>query len=229
MVVGLFLVYNSLAVSVAERRHDIGVLRSMGATRWQIAGLFTGESVVLGLIGAALGIPLGLGLAIGTYRLVRVEMAQLFVSAQVPLNLTRGTVLLAIASGVATAWLAALVPAMQASSDEPADAVRRAPSGAAKFFRYVQALASVGLIMIGLSFVFIRDYLPHRVGGYGGMVLLLVGLLLAVPMLLSLISRLIEPISRNLFGIESRLAADNLLRAPGRTGVVVVRSRPASR
>src|SRR5205085_2910054 len=41
MVVGLFLVYNALAVSVAERRHDIGVLRSMGATRVQIAGLFT--------------------------------------------------------------------------------------------------------------------------------------------------------------------------------------------
>src|SRR4029077_5405903 len=70
MVVGLFLVYNSLAVSVAERRHDIGVLRSMGATRLQIAGLFTGESLLLGLIGALLGVPLGLGLAKLTFRLV---------------------------------------------------------------------------------------------------------------------------------------------------------------
>ena len=221
MVVGLFLVYNSLAVSVAERRHDIGIFRSMGATRWQIAGLFSGEAVMLGLLGATLGIPLGLGFAVATYKLVRVEMEQLFITAQLPIELTWKITLLAIGSGVATAWLAALVPAMQASSDEPADAVRRAPSAATRFFRYIQAIASLSLIACGFSFVLIRDFLPKRVGGYGGMVLLLVGMLLAVPLLVGLLSRLIQPLARRLFGIESRLAADNLMRAPGRTGVVV--------
>src|SRR6516164_4428698 len=43
IVVGLFLVYNALAVTVAERRHEIGVLRAVGATRGQIWGLFLGE------------------------------------------------------------------------------------------------------------------------------------------------------------------------------------------
>ena len=45
LLVGLFLVYNALSVTVAERRHDIGVLRSLGATRGQIAGLFTVEAI----------------------------------------------------------------------------------------------------------------------------------------------------------------------------------------
>src|SRR5262249_25440212 len=44
LVVGLFLVYNALSYSVAERRHDIGILRSQGATRGQVAGLFTFEA-----------------------------------------------------------------------------------------------------------------------------------------------------------------------------------------
>ena len=48
LVVGLFLVYNALSVSVAERRHDIGILRSLGATRGQVAGLFVGEAAVPG-------------------------------------------------------------------------------------------------------------------------------------------------------------------------------------
>src|SRR5262249_55185792 len=111
LVVGLFLVYNALAVSVAERRHDIGVMRSMGATRMQIAGLFTGESMVMGLIGALLGVPLGWGLAKLTFQLVEVEMEQLFLTAHQPMALTWDTFLLAVCAGVATAWLAALVPA----------------------------------------------------------------------------------------------------------------------
>jgi putative ABC transport system permease protein len=221
MVVGLFLVYNALAVSVAERRHDIGVLRSMGATRPQIAWLFAGEAILLGLFGAVVGVPLGWGLARLTFLLARKEMEQLFPSANQPLALTADTVLLALLAGVATAVLAALVPAMQAAGDEPADAVRRVPSAAGRFFRYLQAVASVLMIAAGFSVVLIREYLPKRVGGFGGMVLLLLGLLLAVPLLVGVAARLFQPLARRLFGIETRLAADNLLRAPGRTGVVV--------
>ena len=221
MVVGLFLVYNALAVSVAERRHDIGVLRSMGATRSQIALLFTGEALLLGIIGALLGVPVGMGLARVTFHLVRQEMAQLFLTANQPLELTLQTFLLAVLTGMTTAVLAALVPAMSAASDEPADAVRRAPSGATRFFRTLQAAGSALLISAGFSVVLIREYLPRRVGGYGGMVFLLIGLLLSVPLMVGLMSRLLQPLARRIFGIEARLAADNLLRAPGRTGVVV--------
>ena len=103
MVVGLFLVYNALAVSVAERRHDIGVMRSMGATRPQVAWLFAGESMLLGFIGAVLGVPLGWGLARLTFLLARKEMEQLFLTANQPLALTLDTVVLALVAGVATA------------------------------------------------------------------------------------------------------------------------------
>jgi putative ABC transport system permease protein len=221
IIVGLFLVYNALAVSVAERRHDIGVLRSMGANRRQIAGLFTFEALTLGLVGSLLGLPLGLAVAKLTFSLVRLQMEQIFLTANQPLELTRSTILLAIVAGLATSWFAALVPAMQAASDEPADAVRRDPSSAGRFFLYLQALASLALIGMGMGFVMIRDYLPQRVGGLCGMALLLVGMLWSVPLLVGLLARLLQPFARRLFGIETRLAADNLLRAPGRTGVVV--------
>ena len=53
LMVGLFLVFNVLSVSVAERRHDIGIMRSLGATRGQVARLFIFEAGVLGLLGAS--------------------------------------------------------------------------------------------------------------------------------------------------------------------------------
>src|SRR5262249_43905629 len=161
--------------SVAERRHDIGVMRSMGATRSQIAWLFTGEAILLGFVGAVLGVPLGWGVARLTFLLARQEMEQIFPTANQPLTLTADTGVLAAAAGVTTGVLAAVVPAMKAASDEPADAVRRAPTGAGRFFRYLQALASVVLIGSGFSVVLVREYLPKRVGGLGGMVFLLVG------------------------------------------------------
>jgi putative ABC transport system permease protein len=122
---------------------------------------------------------------------------------------------------VATAVLASLVPALQAAADEPADAVRRGPSGGRRLFQFFQAGASLTLVGCGLVLVFTRDYLPTRVGGYGGMFAMFIGLLLAVPVLVGWIARILLPIARRVFGVEARLAADNLLRAPGRTGVVV--------
>src|SRR5262249_11436612 len=64
LVVGLFLVFIVLSVTVAERRHDIGILRSMGATRVQVRRLFVTEATMMGLAGATLGVPLGWGLAV---------------------------------------------------------------------------------------------------------------------------------------------------------------------
>lgn len=221
MVVGLFLVYNALAVSVAERRHDIGVMRSLGATRPQIAALFAVEAVVLGWLGSILGIPLGWGMARATFHLVSLEMEQVFLTGKQPMTVTLDLILGAMAAGLLTALLAALVPALQAANDEPADAVRRSPRSSGRVFRTLQWLASLGLMVGGFGLVLFRDSLPKRWGGYGGLVLLLLGLLLAIPFLVDLLSRLLQPTLRRVLGIEARLAADNLSRAPGRTGVVV--------
>jgi putative ABC transport system permease protein len=135
LIVGLFLVYNALSVSVAERRHDIGVLRSVGATRMQVAGLFVAEAGVLGLIGALLGVPLGLALArLGVGPLGRL-LSDLFVNMDAGVEASAHTMVLAVASGVLVSLLAALAPALQAAFEQPADAVRRVPLSASLVLR----------------------------------------------------------------------------------------------
>jgi putative ABC transport system permease protein len=60
-----------------------------------------------------------------------------------------------------------------------------------------------------------------RAGSDGGLVLVLVGLLFLAPLLAAAIARVLQPMVRIAFGLEARLAADNLVRAPGRTGLVI--------
>ena len=69
LVVGLFLVYNTVAVSVISRRTEIGTLRALGATRRLVLGLFLVEAAALALVGAVLGLPAGWLLARAAVRL----------------------------------------------------------------------------------------------------------------------------------------------------------------
>ncbi len=222
MVVGLFLVYNALAVTVAERRHDIGILRSVGATRPQIVLLFAVAAVVLGVFGAMLGVPLGIGLAKATVAQFRVELGTSFLNADVRAGWpTLGTMGLAVFAGVTTAVLAAIIPSVQAAYAEPADAVRRVPGAVGGAWQTAHRAACASLVAGGVALIFTRHDLPPRVGAFGGMMAALVGLLLAAPIFVGLFVRLLHPLLRRTLPIEARLAADNLTRSPGRTGVVI--------
>ncbi len=222
LVVGLFLVYNVLSVSVAERRHEIGILRSLGATRPQVCGLFLGEAAILGLLGAAVGLPLGIGLAhLGLGPVLRV-FSDLFAKMDAPgVAIGADTLALAAASGVITALLAAWVPAHKASKEQPANAVRRNPPPADLAHLVLQLASGLACIVVGLLCMLLADRLPKRWGNYGFLVGMVLGLLLLTPMFSSLIAQAMLPAIRRLFGIETRLAADNLVRSPGRTGLVI--------
>jgi putative ABC transport system permease protein len=222
LVVGLFLVYNAFSVSVAERRHDIGVWRALGATRGQVAGLFAGEAALLGLLGAALGVPAGWGLACASLGPIQRTLGAIFGPLEAPAVEVRPvTVLLAVLAGLITALLAALVPALQAARQEPAEAVRRLPRIPGWLFRALQTAASGLLILGGLALFAVRRQWPDRVGTFGAMVLVLLGALVAMPVLTAAAARLVQPAARRCLGIAGRLAADNLARSPGRTGLVV--------
>lgn len=222
MIVGLFLVYNAMAVTVAERRADIGVLRSLGATRVQVIVLFASVSTVLGLIGAVLGVPLGILLAEVTLSQFKGELESIFLNPEVnPSRLTWPNAVLAVIAGVTTAVFAALVPAIQAAADDPAHVVRRSGGGAKGVWKLIHHAACTIMVVGGALMIVFRQELPHRVGGVGGMMTVLVGLLLAAPIFVAVGVSLLRPLVRATCPFAIRLAFDNLSRAPGRTGVVI--------
>jgi putative ABC transport system permease protein len=222
MIVGLFLVYNAMSVTVAERRPDIGVLRAVGATRGQVVALFALMAAALGVVGAVLGLPLGVALAEITLSQFRGELESMFLNPDVsPTRLTWGTAAAAALAGVLTAVFAALVPALQAAFDDPARAARRGSGRVARVWRRAHKAVCVLLVGGGLAMIALRGELPARVGAIGGMMTALVGLLLAAPILVGALVRVIHPLVRATCPISVRLAFDNLTRAPARTGVVI--------
>jgi putative ABC transport system permease protein len=222
LVVGLFLVYNALSVAVAERRHEIGILLAVGATRGQIRRLFAGEAALMGLTGSLLGIPLGVGFAYLALEPVRTVLQEIFFNINAGHVEVDGWLIgLALFAGLTTAVGAALMPAIQASRENPAEAVRRMPVAPTWRYRFAQIVTSAVMFLVGMLLVMLRDRLPPRLGMYIGLGLVVVASLLAMPLLTALIARGVQPLFRRFLGLEARLAADNLVRSPGRTGIVI--------
>src|SRR5262249_25445626 len=73
----------------------------------------------------------------------------------------------------------------------------------------------------GTAAVIWREYLPARLGAFAAFICWLLAALVATPMLATLLGRLGQPLFRHIFAVEGRLAADNLVRSPGRTGLVI--------
>ena len=222
LVVGMFLVYNSLAVSVAERRHDIGILRSLGATRLQVGALFIGEAVILGAAGTLIGLPLGMGLASLLLGHMQGVLSDVFLPVHTQqTQIDPSSMMTAAVAGLVTVVLAALIPAVRAARAEPVDVVRRAPASRRLLHFLLLFCWSAVQIALGVTLIVLKNYLPARLGSHLGLLLILLSIFPIMPLLIALSAGSLQPVMRRLFPIQGRLAADNLLRTPGRTGFVI--------
>jgi len=126
LVVGAFLIYNAISVSVVRRRPDIGIVRALGAGRAAILAAFVGEAACFGLAGALIGLPLGRFMATGAVRLMSATVESLYVSSRPgPIELDVTSIFLALAIGVGVAVLSAYSPAREASMVSPVEAMAR--------------------------------------------------------------------------------------------------------
>ena len=217
LLVGLFLVYNTVATSVIARREEIGTLRALGATRSGVLGLFLGEAAALALAGSALGIPLGWLFAYGATDLTSATVTTLYVAqaASTP-ALGWADAALGFLVGVPLSLAAAAAPAREASRVTPLDALRQMRSEASAGRPARTAAAGVFLLVAaaGVSRLGPVGNLP--VFGFLAALLVLLGVSLLVPAILeTLASRL--PVTT----VEARLALAGVRAAVPRLGVSV--------
>ena len=127
LVIGMFIIYNSFAIAVTQRRKEIGILRALGATRRQIALLFLGESAVGGAVGSALGVAAGYALAGAVSRQAATLVQGISGVNQGAISLQSDPWLMAlsIATGVGTSIFAAALPARSAARVDPVKALQK--------------------------------------------------------------------------------------------------------
>ena len=221
LVVGAFLIYNTIAVSVVRRRNEIGVLRALGASRRFVLSLFLGEAALFGLGGALLGIVFGRVLAEGAVRLMGLTVDALYVSGSVaPVVLTWREALLAVVAGTGIAVAAALAPAREAASVQPTEAMARGRHTyqvITRTGRYgLQALAALALAGV-LSQLPPFGNMPWW--GYLAALLLIAAASLASPLVVTCLTLLLDGVARRL-GAEAMLASRSLRASLWRSAVL---------
>ncbi len=128
LFIGMFIIYNSFAIAVTERRAEIGILRALGATRRQVRWLFLGESAVTGLVGSIGGLAVR---APHRPRNRRLPSARLSATCTGSHSMsrrpppTRGCCGSPLAIGIATSMVAAFIPARNAARVDPVQALQK--------------------------------------------------------------------------------------------------------
>ncbi len=224
LVVGLFLIYNTISVAVMSRRREIGMLRTLGVTQKQVLQLFLGEALVLGLAGALLGVPLAKGLAELAIALTSTTVDTLYVAtaAKVP-PLTFWHWLAGFGIAVPLSLVAAAQPALEAARVSPVEAVRDGgPSLENSQKASIRRLClPLGFLLIGWLAAMQEPVMDLPLWGYGSAFCAILAATFAVPMMLRWIAKGMRPLLAWAFGIEGRLAAAQIQASTQRLSISV--------
>ena len=217
MVVGVYLIYNSLSASVVRRRHEIGVLRACGATKVEVTALFLGESFVCGFLGTILGILLAGPLAALLSAPVGQTVSSLYALVSIDrIEITPLQIALAFACGLGASLLAAWRPAREAASCDPALVLRQGSMGDGA--DSARGWAPWGVACLLLAFVL--SWLALRQGGrflgFAAVGFLIAGFSLLVPFVVRLFARFAKGP-----GWMVRLASQHLVRSLHRNAVTI--------
>ena len=224
LLVGLFIVYLSVAIGVVERSRAIATMRTLGAPPRALRTTLLLEAAILGTIGSVLGIVLGWLLARGLVGAVDATVNRLVRLVSVDrIVLPSHAVWIGLGAGIGTSLLAAWWPARRAASIPAAEALRPAVLGTRLLPRYGRSfVAGLAVLAVGAGLVFgVQLKAPPWVG-LGAMALLFLGVALLLPQVTIVVSRALRTPLRRWFSAEGFLAADNVLRYPQRSALTVV-------
>lgn len=221
LIVGMFLIYNTISFSVVQRRPVLGTLRCLGVTRREIFGLVLGEALVLSALGAVIGLGLGVILGRGLVGLVTQTINDLYFTLTVqsvslsPLTLYKGLV-----AGLAAGLLAAFVPALEATTVPPNSALKRS-LGEARIQRLIPGLAVVSVVMMLAGWVLLNLASRSLPLSFTALFIILLGSAFLSPLLTKLLMGLVQRVTPRLFGIIGVMAPRDIIRSLSRTSVTI--------
>lgn len=223
LVVGAFLIYNTISVSVVRRRAEIGIVRALGATRGAVIAAFLGEAACFGVAGGLAGLALGRVMAESAVKLVGATVSSLYVSSTpAPIELEFWTALAALATGIGVAVLSALAPAWEAADVPPVEAMSRGRREHEVRMHTMRNLAAATLLAAGAWLASRQAPVSGKpLYGYLSAVLFIAASALAIPALVFALTKWTAVVLRILFGVEALLAVRGLAASMRRTSVLV--------
>ncbi|MFE2197496.1 ABC transporter permease [Streptomyces amritsarensis] len=218
-LVGIFLIFNTFSMLVAQRTREIGLMRAIGADSGQVLKSVVVEAFLLGVVGSVLGVAAGVGLAVGLMAL----MGQMGMHLSTDdLTVAWTTPVVGIVLGVVVTVISAFVPARRAGKVSPMAALRESGTPGDKKAGRVRAALGLVLTAVGGGALYLAAAAETAAAGslwLGlGVVLTLVGFIVIGPLLAAGVVRVLSSVVLRPFGSVGRLAERNALRNPRRTG-----------
>ncbi|MGW4024593.1 ABC transporter permease [Streptomyces sp. NPDC005009] len=219
VLVGVFLIVNTFSMLIAQRTRELGLLRALGADRRQVRRSVLTEAVLLGLVGSTLGLAAGIGLAFGLIRLMGVFGMNLKTTEMV---VGWATPVTAYVVGVGVTFVAAYLPARRAAGVSPMAALADAETAGVGRPLRTRAVVGCAVGAIGAA-ALVGCVLAGEASSAAsllglGVVLTLIATVIAGPLLVRPVIRVLGGAFPALFGPVGRMSQRNALRNPRRTG-----------
>ncbi len=221
LLVGAFLIYNTMSFVVVQQRPLIGTLRTLGVTRRQVFRGILGQAMIIGAIGTAAGLALGIGLGPGLTRLVTRTINDIYFTLTVrqlsldPFILAKGIIL-----GVVATLAAALMPAHEATSVTPRQALTRSQLES-KVSHGLLGAAFAGVVMLALGGGITLWSGKSMVFGFIALFAVIFGCALLTPLATMGSITLLRPLVGRWFGVLGQLSSRAVTAALSRTAVAI--------
>ena len=223
ILVGAFLIYNTISAYIVRRRQQIGIVRAVGASRAMVRAAFLFEGAVFGVLGVAAGLVLGRLLAIGAVDAVGQTVSSLYVSSTPgEIAFRPWTIAIGVIAGVGVSLLSAWWPAREAAGVAPTDAM----AGAALDYdvRTASRRATAAAVVLALLAIVCCLMPPAEripIGGYLALVCLIGAAAMISPRVSTVVLGLCGRWLAAPFGVVAGIAARSLAASLGRTSVIV--------
>ncbi|WP_326697912.1 ABC transporter permease [Streptomyces sp. NBC_01754] len=218
LFVGVFLIANTFTMLVAQRTRELALMRAVGASRRQVKWAVLAEAGVVGLLASVIGFTLGVALAVGLRSAMGAFGGKIPAG---PLIVSPTAVVSAFAVGVLITVLAAWLPARRAAKIPPVAAMSSVHAVATTKSLVVRNSIGGVLTLAGVAGIVTGAVQGGESGrtliGIGAF-LALIGVIVLIPLLSRPVISLVRPLLRRLFGVSGKLAAQNAVRNPRRTG-----------
>jgi putative ABC transport system permease protein len=219
LMVGVFLIYNTVSASVVRRRPEIGILRSLGVSKSGVRLLFLGEAGFYSICGVLIGIGLGLVLATRCIDVVAKTISNLYVLTSIEHPIVPWEQIAVVSGlGLVTGWIGAWIPANQAANLPPLRALNLGLLiERSQRFRLWTLILCGGSICLAFLSAWLALWWHARVLSFACAALVLIAACLLAPGLTQGLGSIIGITFSRLYVV--RLSAQNLVRSLYRNAV----------
>jgi len=215
ILVGMFLLYNTIFITVIKRRTEIGILRSLGSDKKTIVMLFTIHGIILGFIGSLAGIILGQIFAYFSVIAVQKTVSAMYSAVSISdYFITPSDILRSLLLGIFVSFIASVIPSFEASKIRPHETSREG-SFEGRYRKYLDLFTMLGIFFV-LGGVCVSYFEYRNVPfsfpylSYGGILMIIFGFTCVAPFHLILMLRTMKKPAQYVFGAIGKITLGDM-------------------